>query len=164
MDILKQGNLRNCTKLRKRLLGNEQQGNLRNCTILRSPGKVDWWSLFARSWAIYSLYFSRSFTVRSRFVFGRFMACFTVRSRFVFGSSSALLARRVLVLFVFEMDFVLVWTLVLWYTGRRFRVHWTLIFQFVWALVSPLCLGALLSTTKTYRATLVESQFLGSWV
>jgi hypothetical protein len=81
---------------------------------------VDWWSLFARSWAIYSLYFSRSFTVRSRFVFGRFMACFTVRSRFVFGSSSALLARRVLVLFVFEMDFVLVWTLVLWYIGPRF--------------------------------------------
>jgi hypothetical protein len=82
--------------------------------LREEPGKVDWWSLFAPVMA---------------------------RLRFVFGSSSVLLARRVLVLFVFAIDFVLVWTLVLWYTGRRFRVHWTLIFQFVWALVSPLCLG-----------------------
>jgi len=88
-------------------------------------------------------------------VYGPFM----VRYRFVFGSFSALLARRVLVLFVFAMDFVLVWTLVLWYTGRRFRVHWTLIFQFVWALVSPLCLGQRFSLSRACRVALVGSRF-----
>jgi hypothetical protein len=30
---------------------------------------VDWWSLFARSWAIYGLFYG-SFAVRLRFVFG----------------------------------------------------------------------------------------------
>jgi hypothetical protein len=29
------GEFKNCTKLRKRLLGNEQQGNLRNCSKLK---------------------------------------------------------------------------------------------------------------------------------
>jgi hypothetical protein len=37
---MKQGNLRNCTKLRKRLLGNEQQGNLRNSSNLRNRTKL----------------------------------------------------------------------------------------------------------------------------
>jgi hypothetical protein len=35
IGTMKQGNLRNCTKLRNSFRGNEQQGNLRNCTKLR---------------------------------------------------------------------------------------------------------------------------------
>jgi hypothetical protein len=41
-------------------------------------------------------------------------------------------------------------------SGRSFRGHWTLIFQFVWALVAALCLGALLSTTKEWCTSLIR--------
>jgi len=49
--------------------------------------KVDWWSLFARSWAIYGLFYG-SFAVRLRSIYGLFYGSFAVRLRFVFGASN----------------------------------------------------------------------------
>jgi hypothetical protein len=50
---MKQGNLRNCSRLR-------------NCTKLRSRGKVDWWSLFAPVMARYRFVFGSSSALLAR--------------------------------------------------------------------------------------------------
>jgi hypothetical protein len=123
---MKQGNLRNCTKLRKSLLGNGElaslaYGSFKELHKIEEPQQgglvVPFRSVLGDLWPT----FSRSFTVRLLFVFG-------ASSKAGIGPVCARDGFRPRL----DARFMVYWTPVLWYTGRWFHlfvlaggVHWT---------------------------------------